>query len=154
MGLCGVKADWHLNTDAPALGHGRLIITDPPEQCPGEFTTFTLAGLGVGSGRYSGDGGEYGGGATGPGEAGMLTHRIGVIPPGAIITFTGLIGDLLFGALLGLLGVLLVLLFTKDTDLALRSDGLGDVGVWLRVLRLGDLRRRLGSGIVHGLAGL
>ena len=106
MGLCGVKADWRLNTDAPALGRGGFIITDPPEQCPGEFTTFTLAGLGVGSGRYIGDGGEYGGRATGPGEAGVLTRLIGVIPPGAIITFTGLIGDLLFRALVGRFGIL------------------------------------------------
>ena len=127
--LCGVKADWRLNTDAPDLGCGGFIITDPPEQCPGEFTTLTLAGLGVESGRYIGEGGEYGGRATGPGEAGVLTHLIGVIPLGAIITLTGLTGDLLFCALLHLLGVLLFLLFTKDTDLALRGDCLDDVRV-------------------------
>ena len=129
MGLCGVKADWHLNTDAPDLGHGGFIITDPPEQCPGEFTTLMLAGLGVGSGRYIGEGSEYGGRATGPGEAGVLTHLIGVILLGAITTFTGLTGDLLFCALLHLLGVLLFLLFPKDTDLALHSNCLDDVGV-------------------------
>ena len=123
LGLCGVKADWHLNTDAPDLGRGGFIITDPPEQCPGEFTTLTLAGLGVGSGWYIREGGEYGGGATGPGKAGVLTHLIGVIPLGAIITFTGLTGDLLFLCIVRhLLGVLLFLLFTKDTDLALHSD--------------------------------
>ena len=99
-----------------------FIITDPPEQCPGEFITLTLAGLGVGSGRYIGEGGEYGGRGTGPGKAGVLTRLIGVIPLGAIITLTGLTGDLLFCALLHLLGVLLFLLFTKDTDLALHGD--------------------------------
>ena len=35
---------------------------------------FVLAGLGVGSGWYIGDGAEYGGGAAGLGEVGVLTH--------------------------------------------------------------------------------
>ena len=52
----GSKQTWHLKTDAPDLGRGGFIITDPPEQCPGEFTTLMLEGLGVGSGRYIGVG--------------------------------------------------------------------------------------------------
>ena len=35
-----------------------------------------LTGLGVGSGRYIGDGGIYGGRATGPGGVGVLTQCI------------------------------------------------------------------------------
>ena len=59
LGLFGrVSADWHLKTKAPVLGHCGFIITDPPEQCPGEFTTLVLTGLGVGSGQYIGVGGE------------------------------------------------------------------------------------------------
>ena len=34
---------------------------------------FVLAGLGMGSGQYIGDGGEYGGGAAGPGGVGVQT---------------------------------------------------------------------------------
>ena len=40
--------------------------------------------------RYIGVGGEYGGGATGPGKAGVLTHLTGITLPGVIIlTLTG-----------------------------------------------------------------
>ena len=83
----------------------------------------------MGSGWYIGGGGEYGGGATGPGEAGVLTRLTGVIPPGVIIlTLTGHTGDLF--TLLDLLGTFLALLFlAKDTDHALHDDCLVDVGV-------------------------
>ena len=49
--------DCLLNTGVPGLGRPGSIITDPPEQFPGEFPPATgvfamlaLAGLGVGSG--------------------------------------------------------------------------------------------------------
>ena len=50
-----------------------------------------LGGLGVGSGWYIGDGGEYGGGAAGPGRVGVLTHHTkGVVHAGVtMLTFTG-----------------------------------------------------------------
>ena len=90
---------------------------------------FIPAGLGVGSGRYIGDGGMYGGGATGPGGVGVLTRRIkGVVHAGVtILTFTGQTGDLLAPALLDLLGELLFL--AKDTDLDLLVGCLEAVGV-------------------------
>ena len=73
------------------MGDSGFIITDPPEQCAGEFTMFVLAGLGVGSGRYIGDGGKYGGGAAGHGWVGVLTQCTeGVTHAGVIIlTLTG-----------------------------------------------------------------
>ena len=60
-----------LNTGVAGLGRSGFIITDPPEQCAGEFTMFVLAGLGLGSGWYIGNGGEYSGGAAGPGGVGV-----------------------------------------------------------------------------------
>ena len=50
-----------------------------------------LGGLGVGSGQYIGDGGEYGGRAAGPGGVGVLTcHTKGVVHAGfTMLTFTG-----------------------------------------------------------------
>ena len=68
-----VSTDCLLKTGIFDLGCSGFITTDPPEQCAGEFTMFVLAGLGVGSGWYIGVGGEYGGGATGPGRVGVLT---------------------------------------------------------------------------------
>ena len=60
-----------------------------------------LGGLGVGSGRYIGEGGEYGGGAAGLGGVGVLIRLTnGVVYAGVImLTFTGLTGDLLVSAL-------------------------------------------------------
>ena len=49
------------------------MLTDPPEHCA-EFTMLVLGRLGVGSGWYIGEGGEYGGGAAGLGGVGVLTH--------------------------------------------------------------------------------
>ena len=119
MGIFGrVNTDCLLNTGVLGLGQSGFIITDPPEQCAEEFTMFALTGLGVGSGWYIGDGGEYGGGAAGP-EG--ITHA-GVI----ILTLTGRTGDLLALTLLNLLGKLSL---AKDTDLDLLDDGLVAVGV-------------------------
>ena len=89
---------------------------------------FALAGLGVGSGQYIGDGGEYGGGAAGLGGVGVLTrHTEGNTHTGVIIlTLTGRTGDLLALTLLDLLGKLFL---AKDTDLDLLDDGLVAVGV-------------------------
>ena len=76
------------------------MLTDPPEHCA-EFTMLVPGGLGVGSGWYIGEGGEYGGGAAGLGRVGVLTHCTnGVVHAGVTtLTFTGLIGDPLASAL-------------------------------------------------------
>ena len=128
-----MSTDCLLNTGVFDLGHSGFIITDPPEQCAGEFTMLVLAGLGVGSGWYIGVGGEYGGGATGPGRVGVLTqHTIGVAHAGVIIlTFTGQTGDLLAPAFLYLLGTLSL---ANETDLDLLIGGLALEGVWLHAL--------------------
>ena len=59
-----------------------------------------LGGLGVGSGWYIGEGGEYGGGAAGLGGVGVLTRRTnGMVHAGVtMLTFTGLMGDPLASA--------------------------------------------------------
>ena len=89
---------------------------------------FVLAGLGVGSGWYIGDGGEYSGGAADLGRVGVLTRCTeGITHAGVIIlTLTGQTGDLLVLTLLDLLGKLSL---AKDTDLDLLDDGLVGVGV-------------------------
>ena len=151
--LGGVSADWLLKTEAPVLGHFGLILIDPPEQCAGEFTMLALGGLGVGSGRYIGDGGEYGGGATGPGRVGVLTRRTkGVVHAGiTMLTFTGQTGDLFAPALFDLFGELVFLANETDLDLLFCLEG---VGVLLRALRGGVRCLCLGSDTVQGLAGL
>ena len=54
--------DCLLNTEVPGFGQPVFTFTDPPGQFPGEFSpgvgVFALAGLGVGSGWYIGEGGE------------------------------------------------------------------------------------------------
>ena len=129
-----MSTDCLLNTGVCDLGHSGFIITEPPEQCPGEFTMLVLTGLGVGSGWYIGVGGEYGGRATGPGGVGVLTqHTIGVVHAGVImLTFTGRTGDLLAPVFLDLLGTLSL---ANETDLDLLIGGLVLEGVWLRALR-------------------
>ena len=47
-----VSTDCLLNTGVLDLRHSGFMITDPPEQCAGEFTMLVLAGLGVESGWY------------------------------------------------------------------------------------------------------
>ena len=64
---------------------------------------------------------------------------------------TGLIGELLALTLLGLLGTLFL---AKDTDLDLCDGGLVADLVWLWALRGGERQWCLGSGTIHGLAGL
>ena len=139
------------------------MVTDPPEQCAAdvtillvgvEFAVLAFAGLGVGSGRYMGDGGEYGGGTAGLGGVGVLIRLTnGVAHAGVtIFTFTGRIGDLLAHVVLDLLGFGELRFLANETDLDLLVR-LGDVGVLVRALRGGDLCRCLGS-TVQGLAGL
>ena len=120
----------------------------------GEFAVLVLVGLGVGSGRYMGDGGEYGGGAAGLGGVGVLIGLTkGVAHAGVtILTFTGRTGDLLVRVVLDLVGIGDLRFLANETDLDLLVR-LGDVGVLVRALRGGDLCRRLGS-TVQGLAGL
>ena len=59
-----------------------------------------LGGLGVRSGWYIGEGGEYGGGAAGLGGVGVLTHHTnGVVHAGiTMLMLTGLMGDPLSSA--------------------------------------------------------
>ena len=113
-----------------------------------------LGGLGAGSGWYIGDGGEYGGGAAGRGGVGVLTRLTnGVVHAGVtMFTFTGRTGDLLIGAFREVPGIGDLMFLANETDLDLVCL-LGGVGVLVRALRGGVLRRRLGD-TVQGLAGL
>ena len=113
-----------------------------------------LGGLGVGSGWYIGDGGEYGGGAAGLGGVGVLTRLTnGVVYAGVtMFTFTGRTGDLVIVALREVPGIGDLMSLANETDLDLVCR-LGRGGVLVRALRGGVLRRRLGD-TVQGLAGL
>ena len=114
-----------------------------------------LGGLGVGSGQYIGEGGEYGGGAAGLGGVGVLIRLTnGVVHAGVImLTFTGLTGDLLVSALQEVVGVGELMFLANETNLD-RLFCLGGVGVVVRARREGVLWRCLGSDTVQGLAGL
>ena len=97
---------------------------------------FALGGLGVRSGQYIGEGGEYGGGAAGLGGIGVLTHHAkGVVYAGVtMLMFTGCTGDLPVCALLDMFGVGELAFLANETDLDLLFC-LGGVGVVVRARR-------------------